>query len=257
MPASTTKAPRHQEISPAILYWGTPVVLISTSNTDGSANIGPMSSAWWLGHGCMLGLDASSQTTQNMLRTRQCVLNLASDEMADAVNALARTTGTDPVPASKQDRGYTFVKDKFAAAGVTPLPSREVAAPGISECPVVMEAEVVAVHEMFGDTTATGAARPIKGLVLAVEVRILRVRIHESLRLEGHRNRVDADRWKPLIMMFCDLYGLRAGKLEHSKLADVEEELYRGLTETTGEVVEEKDENNREHVIGLVASHGQ
>jgi len=196
----------------------------------------------------MLGLDASSQTTQNILRTKQCVLNLASDDMAANVNALARTTGTDPVSASKQARGYTFVKDKFGCAGLTPLPSRRVVPPGIKECPVVMEAEVVAVHEMYG-------GRAVQGVVLAVEVRVLRVSIHQGLKLSGHRNRVDADKWKPMIMMFCDLYGLRDGKLEHSKLAEVEEELYRGLTETTGEVDDKVDDGSLEHVVGLTASH--
>ena len=234
----------HQEISPSILYWGTPVVLISTENPDRSHNIGPMSSAWFLGRGSMLGLDASSQTTQNMLRTKQCVLNLASDDMAASVNALARTTGTNPVPDSKLDRGYEFVKDKFGCAGLTPLPSKNVTPSGIKECPVVMEAEVVAVHEMFG-------GRAIQGLLVAVEVRSLRVSIHPELRLDGYKNRVDADKWKPMIMMFCDLYGLRDGKLKHSRLAEIGEELYRGLTETTGEV----NENSAEHVVGLTASH--
>jgi flavin reductase (DIM6/NTAB) family NADH-FMN oxidoreductase RutF len=36
----------HQTIEPTILYFGTPVALISTLNEDGSANIAPMSSAW-------------------------------------------------------------------------------------------------------------------------------------------------------------------------------------------------------------------
>jgi flavin reductase (DIM6/NTAB) family NADH-FMN oxidoreductase RutF len=39
----------HVTIEPAILYFGTPVVLISTQNEDGTANLAPMSSAWWLG----------------------------------------------------------------------------------------------------------------------------------------------------------------------------------------------------------------
>ncbi|ETI29601.1 hypothetical protein G647_02054 [Cladophialophora carrionii CBS 160.54] len=237
----------HQEISPAILYWGTPVVLISSTNPDGSTNLGPMSSAWWLGSGAVLGLDASSQTTQNMLRTKQCVLNLASDNMAPNVNAIARTTGTDPVPESKQGRGYTFAKDKFKRAGLTPLPSRKVTPPGVKECPVVMEAEVVAVHDMFG-------GRAVQGLAVVVEVRILRISVHQELRLNGHRNRVDADKWKPMIMMFCDLYGLRDGKLEPSKLAEIEEEMYRPWTETTGEAEEELDSGVAEHVIGLSAS---
>lgn len=197
----------------------------------------------------MLGLDASSQTTQNMLRTKQCVLNLASDDMVDAVNAIARTTGTNPVPESKQGRGYRFVKDKFGAARVSELPSKIVACPGVKECPVVMEAEVVGVHEMY-------QGRVVEGLVLAVEVRVVRVSIHENLRLVGHRNRIDADKWKPMMMMFSDLYGLKDGKLEHSNLADIEEEMYRGLTETTVDKVDEDvvEHGSDEHVVGLVAS---
>ena len=46
----------HRVAEPAILYFGTPVVLIGTSNDDGSYNLAPMSSAWWLGWRCMLGL---------------------------------------------------------------------------------------------------------------------------------------------------------------------------------------------------------
>jgi flavin reductase (DIM6/NTAB) family NADH-FMN oxidoreductase RutF len=205
------------DISPAILYWGTPVVLISSLNEDSSPNIMPMSSAFWLGHGCMLGLDASSQTTQNLLRTKQCVLGLASDNMAGAVSAMARTTGSNPVPASKQDRGYRHVIDKFGRAGLTPMDSQHVAAPGIQECPVSMEAEVVGVHQMFED-------QPFKGLTVAIGVKILRTSIHEELRLGGYKHRVDADKWRPMIMMFCELYGLN--QLEHSRLADIEEELY-------------------------------
>lgn len=39
----------HAVIDPAILYFGTPVVLVSSANADGSLNLAPMSSAWWLG----------------------------------------------------------------------------------------------------------------------------------------------------------------------------------------------------------------
>ncbi|PVH76207.1 hypothetical protein DL98DRAFT_641734 [Cadophora sp. DSE1049] len=103
-------APKHQTISPAIFYWGTPVVLITTENPDHTFNIAPMSSAWWLGNRCMLGLGAISQTTVNLLRTKQCVLNLASDSMADAVNALARTTGSAEILTARSDEGYKYFK---------------------------------------------------------------------------------------------------------------------------------------------------
>jgi flavin reductase (DIM6/NTAB) family NADH-FMN oxidoreductase RutF len=36
----------HKTIEPTILYFGTPVALISTLNPDGTANLAPMSSAW-------------------------------------------------------------------------------------------------------------------------------------------------------------------------------------------------------------------
>lgn len=52
---------------PGILYFGTPVVLISTVNEDGSHNLAPMSSVFWLGWRAMLGLAAQSKTPQNMI----------------------------------------------------------------------------------------------------------------------------------------------------------------------------------------------
>ncbi len=90
---------------PAILYFGTPVVLIGTCNEVGSYNLAPMSSAWWLGWRCMLGLGTKSKSTENMLRTGECVLNLPSATMVAAVDRLARTTGSKPVPANKIKRG--------------------------------------------------------------------------------------------------------------------------------------------------------
>ena len=68
----------HKISEPAILYFGTPVVLIGTTNEDGSYNLAPMSSVFWLGWRCVIGLAASSQTTKNILRTGECVLNLAA-----------------------------------------------------------------------------------------------------------------------------------------------------------------------------------
>ena len=43
-------------IEPKILYFGTPVALISSQNEDGSTNLAPISSFWALGWTAMLGL---------------------------------------------------------------------------------------------------------------------------------------------------------------------------------------------------------
>jgi flavin reductase (DIM6/NTAB) family NADH-FMN oxidoreductase RutF len=97
---------QHSIVDPANPYWGTPVVLITTTNPDLTSNIAPMSSAFWVGNRCILGLGTSSETTLNLVRTGECVLNLASGNMADAVNGLSHTTGTAKIPEYKIQRGY-------------------------------------------------------------------------------------------------------------------------------------------------------
>lgn len=87
----------HLSTDPSMLYFGTPVVLIRTQNVHGTVNISPMSLAWWLGWRCALGLCAASKTTENLLRSGECVLNLPSTREVGAVDRLARLTGSDAV----------------------------------------------------------------------------------------------------------------------------------------------------------------
>ena len=95
-------------IDPAILYAGTPVVLVSTLGADDRPNLAPFSSAWWLGHGCMLGITASAHTARNLRRSSECVINLPSSAQAAAVDRIARTTGADPVPPDKAWLGFEY-----------------------------------------------------------------------------------------------------------------------------------------------------
>jgi flavin reductase (DIM6/NTAB) family NADH-FMN oxidoreductase RutF len=78
-------SPRTRSIEPAILYLGTPVVLNSTVNENGSYNLAPISSAFWLGWRCMLGFEAVSKTPQNIIRTGECVINLPSVDLVEAI----------------------------------------------------------------------------------------------------------------------------------------------------------------------------
>ena len=73
-----------------------------------------------------LGLAGTSKTTQNIMRTGECVLNLPSVDNVAAVNLLARTTGSNPVPEGKVRRGYRFMRLPPALsviASSAPLPS--------------------------------------------------------------------------------------------------------------------------------------
>lgn len=211
----------HQVVQPAILYFGTPVVLISTVNEDGSFNLAPMSSAWWLGQRCVLGLAAASKTTQNLLRTGECVLNLPDDTMAARVDRIARTTGSDPVPEGKRVRGYRHLADKFGTAGLTPVPSLTVASPRALECKVQMEAELEEVHPI-GDRDALW-----RGRSLALHVAVRKVHAASSILMDGEADRIDPDKWRPLIMSFQHYYGLRPGKVHGSELAQIPEAAYR------------------------------
>lgn len=211
----------HQRCEPPILYFGTPVVLLTTLNPDGSPNIAPMSSAFWLGWRCVLGLGAASRTAQNLLREPQCVINLPSVNEVAAVDRLALTTGADPVPPYKAARGYRSVRDKFARAGLTPLPSETVAPPRIAQCPVQMEAVIETRHGLADDDAR------LRGHTWLFEARIQRVFAAPGLLADGEPNRIDPDRWRPLIMSFQHFYGLQDGRLQPSGLATIAEASYR------------------------------
>ena len=210
----------HTAIDPAILYFGTPVVLVSSINPDGSANLAPMSSAWWLGKSCLLGFGARSQTPANIQRTGECVLNLPSVHEVAAVDRLAKTTGSDPVPPHKVAMGYRHERDKFGVAGLTPLSSELVAAPRVAECPVHLEAVLEAVHPLAVPDPHR------RGALVSLELRIVRVHVDEAIRADGHVDRIDPDRWRPLIMSFQQFYGL-GDRVHQSTLGTIPESAYR------------------------------
>ena len=199
----------HRTIEPTILYFGTPVAVISTLNEDGSPNIAPMSSAWWLGWSCMLGLGTMGKTSENLLRTRECVINLPSQDQVSHIDRLAMTTGKNPVPEKKQSWGYRYEPDKFEISGLTPAPSLAVAPPRIQECPVHLEGVVHDVRP-FGKNVSANA----------FEVHIVKLHVEESLLIEnGPRPYIDPQKWHPLIMSFCRFFG-RGSEVYPSRLAE-------------------------------------
>src|ERR1700761_514335 len=101
----------HIQSEPSILYFGTPVVLISTKNENETDNLAPISSIFWLGWRCIIGISALSKTTENLIRTGEAVFNLPSVAQVNGVNKLAKTTGTNPVPAGKIQKGYHHEED--------------------------------------------------------------------------------------------------------------------------------------------------
>jgi flavin reductase (DIM6/NTAB) family NADH-FMN oxidoreductase RutF len=183
-------AEQHVQIEPSILYFGTPVVLLSTLNEDGSPNLAPMSSAWALGYTVMLGLGASGKTLENLRRERECVINLPDAGLWRHVERLAPLTGRDPVHEWKAATQFRFEPRKFDAAGLTPQPSERVGAPRVLECPLQLEATVRDIRALGADADTA-----------AVETEVVRVHAAPEIVIAG-TNHVDPHRWTPLLYVF-------------------------------------------------------
>ena len=209
----------HLTVEPSILYFGTPVALLSTMNEDGSANLAPMSSTIFVSWRAVLGLQANSKTVENLRRTKQMVINFPSVDLVSAVDRLAKTTGTIVVPPDKLARGFRHEKNKFEISGLTEVRSETVEPPRVFECPIQLEAVLVAERPL-------DEGGPLEGFLTTFEMLVKRIHIEESILMDGHENRVDPDKWRPLLFNFQEFYGL-GRKVHASRLGEIPESLYR------------------------------
>ena len=187
-------------ITPSILYFGNPVAIISSLNPDSSPNLAPISSFWGLGWTMILGILCDTQTFENFQSHCDCVVNVPSPDLWEAVERLAPLTGKNPVPPEKSAK-FRFEPDKFAAAGLTPVASESVCAPRVKECPVQLEATVSRIHLLEGEPRLGKL-----GGGAAVEVRVLKVHVRSDFILG--ENYVNPQKWQPLIYNFRHYFGL-------------------------------------------------
>jgi flavin reductase (DIM6/NTAB) family NADH-FMN oxidoreductase RutF len=190
----------HRVIRPSVLYFGTPVVLLTTENDDGTCNLAPISSAWALGQHVVLGIGGESRTVRNLAERPELVINIASPELWEHVERLAPLTGAHPVPEAKR-AVYRYEPDKFAAAGLTPVAADLVQPPRVAECALQLEARARALRP--------GGA----GLFFSVECEVLRVHAAERVVVPGTHH-IDPAVWSPLIYNFRHYHGL-APELGH------------------------------------------
>jgi len=185
---------RHITVEPSILYFGTPVVLLTTENADGTFNLAPMSSAWALGQVVVLGLGMSGQTALNLRSRPEMVINLPGPELWQAVEKLAPLTGRSKIPESKRE-AFRFEKAKFKAAGLHHEESLLVRPPRVAECVLQLEARA---NEIRHDV-----ARKF----FIVEAQVLRVHACADIVLSG-TNHISPASWSPLIYSFRHYFGL-------------------------------------------------
>ncbi|MGD8191354.1 flavin reductase family protein [Brevibacillus ginsengisoli] len=183
----------HHPIQPKVLYFGYPVILLTTENEDGSTNISPISSSWALGRYLVLGLGVGGKALENIRQRPECVLNLPDPRLWQEVEALAPLTGMNPVPAYKV--GFRYVKDKFKASGLTPEASAHVKPLRIKECPLQIEAVVRDIRLPDYDPAFA-----------IVEVEAVQTHAHEEVILRD--NYINPSAWSPLIYNFRHYFGL-------------------------------------------------
>ncbi|MCK7627806.1 flavin reductase family protein [Streptomyces sp. RS10V-4] len=188
-------------IEPSVLYFGTPVVLLSTENPDASANLAPNSSAWALGRVVVLGLGPDGRTAHNLAARPELVINVAAPGQWEAVERLAPLTGRHPVPASKPD-GCRFEPDKFGAARLRSRPSHTVRPPRVDGCPLQLEARA----ERIRPDASAG--------FLLVEAQVLKVHADPRIVVPG-TDHIDPAAWSPLLYNFRHYFGL-GPELGHS-----------------------------------------
>ncbi|MGW4379876.1 flavin reductase family protein [Kitasatospora sp. NPDC004531] len=184
----------HRTIEPHVLYFGTPVVLLSTIDAVGAVNLAPISSAWALDRTVVLGLGPDGRTARNLAARPELVVNVPGPSLWRQVERLGATTGRPDAP--------HFVRDKFAHAGLTAQRAELVAPPRVAECPLQLEARVA---DLRPDAT---------GEFLLVEVHVLRVHAAGAITVPG-TDYVEPAAWSPLVYNFRHYFGL-GPELGHS-----------------------------------------
>ncbi|QFS42267.1 flavin reductase family protein [Burkholderia cepacia] len=177
-----------RSISLPVLYFGTPVALVSSLSPDGTANLSPISSYWALSDTLLIGLSNTGQCCRNLQRCKELVLNLPDASLWTNVEAIAAMSGAEAMPDAKRTMGYRFERDKFKCAGLTAKASECVAPMRAAECPIQIEAGVIRFHEIGKEADA----------LIAVVVKALR--IHSELLTIS--DRISLDRRHPLYYVF-------------------------------------------------------
>jgi hypothetical protein len=143
----------------------------------------------WVGIVCSASVQKVTPLSTCCERRSACSTFLLWTRLRQSTG-FARTTGSDPVPRHKVAMGYRHEKDKLSVAKLTTEPSQWVRPDRIAECPVQLEAVLETVRP-FG-------TRPDKDpAALAFEVRVVRAHIDQNLLVDGVRDRVDPDKWRP------------------------------------------------------------
>lgn len=157
-----------------------PIGWISTVSPNGEYNLAPFSFFNAVGEdpphvmfSTVRTGDKNKDTLNNVLATKQFVVNMVTEDLVEKMNTTAQVIPSD--------------ESEFDLAGLTPIDSVKIKVPRVKECLVTLECEMV--HHYFLEDHKNGGACIIIGKVLLFHV-------DEKVLLEG--TKINMDIYKPV-----------------------------------------------------------
>ena len=157
-----------------------PVGWISSISDDGINNLAPFSYFNAVGDdpphimfSTGRGNNTNKDTLNNVLATKQFVVNMVTEELTEQMNMTAQTVHSDV--------------DEFELAGVTPIPSIKIKPRRVKESPIAFECELV--HHYFLENHKHGGACVIIG-------RIVMMHFADDVLLDNYK--INLENYKPI-----------------------------------------------------------
>jgi flavin reductase (DIM6/NTAB) family NADH-FMN oxidoreductase RutF len=146
-----TRDPMKKSLGPKPILYPHPVVLVGTYNAQGKPNIMTVS---WTGICCSrppcvsVALRKATYTYGNLVLQRAFTVSIPAVTHLRQADYAGIASGRDV--------------DKFAKTGLTPVAADHVHAPYVSQCPVVLECELVHTLEIGSHTIFVGKILDVK-----------------------------------------------------------------------------------------------
>lgn len=157
-----------------------PIGWISSISEDGINNLAPFSYFNAVGEdpphvmfSAGRGNNTNKDTLNNILATKQFVVNMVTEELAEQMNSTAQSVSPEI--------------DEFELAGITPISSIKIKAKRVKESPITFECELA--HHYFLEDHKNGGACVVIG-------RIVMMHFDDSVLLDDYK--INLETYKPI-----------------------------------------------------------
>lgn len=168
------------------LYYGFPVLLLTTTDNDGNFNVSPISSSISLNNKIIIGISKGGKTYDNLVSGSDAVINIPNFKLWKEVEELGRLTGKDTLSENQIKWGVQKCEDKASKVKLHTESAIDITSPRIVECPIQVECKNTGVED--------------KGKFILVELDVINTWIDSDLLNDN--DSFNSSKWKPLIYNF-------------------------------------------------------